>query len=150
MAKRLGDHKASTAKPAGGDLSHRRCIGRDVVSRFHDGTTPILIAMTSLLFVAAIGAVLLAFGSRRWRRIRLQRAAARRAGATRDRAIPIRSYTEMDDHLRGRWCHCGGFLERTGEGTREFGERRYRVTMLRCQECEAPHQVFFDTTEMLH
>ena len=44
---------------------------------------------------------------------------------------------------------CGGYLERGGEGTRESGGRRFRVTRLRCQECEVVDEVFFDTTELL-
>ena len=106
--------------------------------------------MTGVLFVAAITAVLIAFGSRRWRRYRLRRESQRRPGASPERAILIRSYDEMDEHIRGRWCHCGGFLERRGEGTRDIGERRFRVVNLCCQECEDLHRVFFDTTQMLH
>jgi len=55
----------------------------------------------------------------------------------------------MDQHLDQRWCFCGGYLERTGEGTREAGGRRYRVARLCCQECETPEEVFFDTTDLL-
>ena len=106
--------------------------------------------MTGLLFVAAISAALIAIGSRRWRRARLIRASRARLGASPESAIPIRSYTEMEDHLMGRWCHCGGFLERRGEGTHEVRNRRYRVANLCCQECEEIHRVFFDTTDMPH
>lgn len=106
--------------------------------------------MTGLLFVAAITAALIAIGSRRWRRARLRRASRTRAGASPDSAILIRSYTEMEDHLMGRWCHCGGFLERRGEGTLELGSRRYRVANLSCQECDEIHRVFFDTTDVPH
>jgi hypothetical protein len=56
----------------------------------------------------------------------------------------------MDEHLAQRWCPCGGYLERTGEGTREAGGRRFRVARLACQECERPDEVFFDTTDILH
>jgi hypothetical protein len=106
--------------------------------------------MTTMLFVAAIGLALAALGARRWRRARLRRASRRRAGATAERAIGVRSYAEMEQHLLGRWCHCGGYLERAGEGSRELGPRRYRVANLRCQECEDIHQVFFDVTDVLH
>ena len=106
--------------------------------------------MTTVLFVAAISLAVLSLGSRRWRRARLRKAAHQRAGATRDRAIPIRSYAEMEDHVAGRWCHCGGYLERAGEGSSESGDRRYRTVNLRCQECDDVHRVFFDTTDILH
>ncbi len=106
--------------------------------------------MTTLLFVAAITAAMISIGYRRWRRVRLRRASRRRLGASADLAIQVRSYTEIDRHLAGRWCHCGGQLERVGEGTREQADRRYRVVALRCQECEDRHQVFFDVTDVLH
>ena len=106
--------------------------------------------MTVVLFTLAIVAAMTAMGLRRWRRGRLRRAATTRAGASTERAIHIRSYSEIDAHLAGRWCHCGGFLERQGEGSRQTGSRRYRVARLACQECEATAEVFFDTTDVLH
>jgi hypothetical protein len=106
--------------------------------------------MTTILFVAAIVAAVISIGHRRWRRARLRRASRRRFGASADLAILVRSYTEIDGHLSGRWCHCGGHLERVGEGTREQDNRRYRVAALRCQECEARHHVYFDVTDVLH
>ena len=106
--------------------------------------------MTQLLFVAAITAALIAVGARRWRRARLRRAARQRAGSSAEQAIHIRAYTEMDAHLARRWCHCGGYLEHQGEGTRDLGGRRFRVARLVCQECEAVEEVFFDTTDLLH
>jgi hypothetical protein len=102
------------------------------------------------LFTVAIVAAVVAVGMRRLRRTRLRRAARTRPGATAERAIYIRSYGEMDDHLRERWCACGGYLERTGEGTRDSGGRRFRVARLTCQECETVAEVFFDTTDVLH
>ena len=106
--------------------------------------------MTTILFTLAIVAAVVSMGARRWRKARLRRAAETRAGSSPERAIAIRSYSEMDEHLRGRWCFCGGFLEHRGEGTRESGGRRFRVARLACQECEAASEVYFDTTEMLH
>jgi hypothetical protein len=87
---------------------------------------------------------------RRWRRARLRRAARSRPGAALELAIPITSYAEMDEHLARRWCSCGGYLERRGEGTRPGNGRRYRVARLVCQECEAVDEVFFDTTDVPH
>ncbi len=107
-------------------------------------------ALTGVLFAAAVTAALIAFGRRRFVRARLRRAARTRAGASRDRAIHIRAYPEMDAHLSGRWCHCGGYLERAGEDTRAASDRRYRVVQLRCQECEELHGVYFDVTDLLH
>jgi len=100
----------------------------------------------ALVLVAAVVAV----ARRRLRRVRLRRAAATRAGASPELAIFVRSFTEIDDAVSGRWCHCGGYLERTGEGTRDAGARRYRIVRLLCQECEEAAEVFFDTTEIVH
>jgi hypothetical protein len=105
----------------------------------------------TLLFVPVLVTAVTAMALRRRRRTRLRRAAAARPGASLERAIPIRSYADMDDHLAQRWCrHCGGYLERTGEGSRSANGRRYRVARLRCQECERIEEVFFDTTDVLH
>ena len=104
----------------------------------------------TVVLVAAIVAAVLSLGFRRWRRARLRHAARTRAGSSPERAIHIRSYGEMDDHLGQRWCFCGGYLERTGEGTRETGGRRFRVARLACQECETIDEVYFDTTDLLH
>ena len=87
---------------------------------------------------------------RRLRTARLRRAAALRAGASPELAIAVRNFTEIDDHVARRWCHCGGYLERTGEGSREASGRRFRIIRLRCQECEEGCEVFFDTTEIMH
>ena len=103
-----------------------------------------------LLFVAAIVAAVTAVGVRRWRRAALRRAAAQQPGASEERAIYVRSYTEMDDHLAQRWCTCGGYLERSGEGSREASGRRLRIARLACQECERTTEVYFDTTDVLH
>ncbi len=106
--------------------------------------------MTVVLFTLAIVAAVIAMGMKRRRRTRLREAAGERPGASAEHAIFIRSFTEMDEHLSGRWCHCGGFLERRGEGSRDTGGRRYRVARLACQECETAAEVFFDTTDVLH
>jgi hypothetical protein len=103
-----------------------------------------------LVLAVAIVAAVAAMGLRRLRRARLRRAARTRAGTSVDRAFHIRSYAEIDEHLAQRWCHCGGYLERTGEGTRQVGGRRFRTARLVCQECEDVEEVFFDTTDVLH
>jgi hypothetical protein len=103
-----------------------------------------------LLLAVAILAAVTAVGLRRLRRARLRRAAGSRLGVSPDRAFHVRSYGEIDEHLGRRWCFCGGYLERSGEGTRESGGRRFRVARLVCQECETVEEVFFDTTDVLH
>ena len=106
--------------------------------------------MLQLLLVAVLVAAILRMGARRIYRRRLARAAATRAGSSLATAIVVRRFDEIDEHLARRWCHCGGYLERCGEGTREVGGRRYRTARLRCQECATDAVVFFDTSDVLH
>ena len=105
----------------------------------------------SILFTLAIIAALLATGGRRWRRRRLRRAARDLPGATPANPIKISSYTDIDDALRDRWCpSCGGFLERSGEGTRTVDGQPLRVARLVCQECEETAEFFFASSDLLH
>ena len=106
--------------------------------------------MIGLLFTIVIIAAVVAMALKRRRRSRLPRAALTRAGASAELAIHIRSFTEMDEHLGHRWCSCGGYLERSGEGSRAVADRRYRIARLVCQECERSEEVFFDTTDIAH
>lgn len=105
----------------------------------------------ALIFTLVLLAAVFATVRRRWRRTRLQAAGKALPGGTAERAIPIRSFTDIDDALRDRWCAaCGGYLERNGEGTRSVGGRTLRVARLVCQECEQVAEIFFDTSELLH
>jgi hypothetical protein len=106
--------------------------------------------MLRLLLLAALVAAVAAWGWRRLRRARLRRAARTRLGSSAERAIYIRSYGEIDFALTRRWCACGGYLTRLGEGTREEAGRRFRIARLRCQECEEEELVFFETTDVAH
>ena len=106
--------------------------------------------MIGLLLAVTIVVAVAAVARRRFRRARLARAARSRPGASGELAIHVRSYGEVDDHLGRRWCACGGFLERTGEGSRVAAGRRLRVVRMVCQECERVDEVFFDTTDVLH
>ena len=110
------------------------------------GSRPLVI---NLLFVAAIAAAIVAMGWKRRQKSVAQEETLGRAGASLENAIYIRSYDEMDDHLRGRFCHCGGFQELRGEGSREEGGHRYRTARLLCHECEEYSVVYFDTTDLL-
>ena len=101
------------------------------------------------MFVVAIVAAIGAMGYKRLQKKSRARTAAQRPGATPGNAIYIRSFDEMDEHVRKRWCSCGGFLETIGEGTREVDGRRYRVARMECHECEDIAEVFFDTTDLL-
>ena len=106
--------------------------------------------MIGLLLAVTVVVAVVAVARRRFRRARLMRAARSRPGASGELAIHVRSYGEIDDHLGRRWCPCGGFLERTGEGSRVAAGRRLRDVRMVCQECERVDEVFFDTTDVLH
>ena len=105
--------------------------------------------MTNLLFVLAIAAAVGALAIRRLRRRRLRTLAAQRPGAHPGNALAIRTFDEMDLHLRGRLCACGGTMGLAGEGSRDLDERRFRIARLVCDECEESEVVFFDTTDLL-
>jgi len=106
--------------------------------------------MIGLLLAVTVVVAVVATGLRRFRRARLARAARARPGASAELAVHVRSYSEIDDRVARRWCVCGGYVERTGEGSRVVGGRRLRVVRLVCQECERVDEVFFDTTDVLH
>ncbi|HZR83653.1 MAG TPA: hypothetical protein VFD92_21340 [Candidatus Binatia bacterium] len=106
--------------------------------------SPIALAL-ALAIVAAVAAV--AWKQRE--RARAERALAERPGATLQDPIAIRSFDEMDSHLRLWRCGCGSRPALVGEGTREVAERRFRVAHLRCDACETDSFVYFETTALL-
>jgi hypothetical protein len=106
--------------------------------------------MAGLVFAAVVlvaAGVWLARGAR-------ARAARRRwregPGTSPERAIPVRSYDEIDAAVAARRCACGERLRPTGEGTRQAGERRYRFVRLACDECEEAAALYFDVSEVAH
>ena len=105
--------------------------------------------MTTILFVLAIVAAVSAVGWKRLQKSRARRAVLQGPGSSPEQAIPIRTFAEMDAHLRRRRCSCGAFLSLNGEGTRESGHRRLRVARLSCDDCEETRELFFDTTSLL-
>jgi hypothetical protein len=104
----------------------------------------------SLLLAIAVVAAVLAVATRRLGLAGRQRLAREGPGSSEERSIPVRSFSEMDASLDVRVCPCGGHYDRTGEGTRDAGGRRYRVARLVCRTCERRLEVFFDTTDVLH
>ncbi|MFP6665505.1 MAG: hypothetical protein VCC00_15035 [Deltaproteobacteria bacterium] len=109
--------------------------------------------MTSLLFVAAIVAAIAAMALKKKRTkeqaVKAVETALARPGATIENAIYIRTFTEMDEHLHGRFCVCGGIQELRGEGSRDEAGRRYRFARLLCLECEEFNIVYFETTDLV-
>jgi len=71
-------------------------------------------------------------------------------GTTPEQAIPVSSFQDIDVVVARRECSCGLGLRLTGEGSRQDGERRLRVTRLVCDECEEVFTLYFDLTEIRH
>ena len=67
-----------------------------------------------------------------------------------ERAIPVRSFDEIDAAVSARRCACGRRLRTTGEGARQVGAQRLRLTRLACDDCEEETVLFFDVSELVH
>jgi len=104
----------------------------------------------SLFLAIAVIVAVIAVATRRLSLAGRNRLVREGPGSSEEYSIPVRSFAEMDASLDARVCPCGGRYERTGEGTREAGGRRYRVSRLVCRTCEQGLVVFFDTTDVLH
>ena len=94
--------------------------------------------------------VLAAVISVAFRRLRRNRAARGRPGATIHRPVAVRRFDEIDDAVEGRECWCGGAFVLAGEASRIVGERRLRIARLVCNHCERDELIYFDVTEVFH
>ena len=103
--------------------------------------------MTGLLMALAVLAAVAAVGLRRVRRLRAER---RRPGATIDRAVVVRRFDEIDGRLATHVCRCGSHMGLLGESSTTRGEQRFRVSRLRCPECEREERMYFDVTAVFH
>ena len=103
-----------------------------------------------LLFALVVLLAATTWVARRWRARGRHRAFARGPGSSTERAIPVRSFEEIDRVVGARRCRCGHPLRQTGEGARHMGARRFRFARLACDDCEEEHLVFFDVTELVH
>jgi hypothetical protein len=103
-----------------------------------------------LLFALVVLVAATTWVVRRWQ------ARARRAqrhsgpGSSAERAIPVRTFDDIDRAVAQRRCECGRRLRTTGEGARQLGPQRLRFTRLACDECEEETVVFFDVSELVH
>ena len=106
--------------------------------------------MIWFLLSVALLAALAASGWRVLRRARFRRALAALDGGSRSTAIAVEAFSEIEDHLRGRECPCGGLLANLGERS-EKGEQRFlRVVRVECRRCEELAEVWFDATGAYH
>jgi hypothetical protein len=97
----------------------------------------------SIVLLAAIARL----GVRRWQRAR---AAQRRPGATIHRPVAVRRFDEIDAAVQARECWCGGYFVASGETSRTFGERHFRVVRMVCNQCERDQLMYFDVTQVFN
>lgn len=108
--------------------------------------------MTGLLLLAALVAALAVTGYRVLRRRRRRRLLAALPGGSRQTAIEIDAFPDIDDHLERRECLCGGLLASLGERSESLqtgsgpGRLILRVIRVECRRCEELGEVWFDVT----
>jgi hypothetical protein len=100
------------------------------------------LALTIVLLVAVIRV-----GVRRWQRVRADQ---QRPGATIHRAVTVSSFDEIDAAVQATECWCGGFFFPSGETSRTFGDRRFRVVRMVCNRCERDQFMYFDVTQVFN
>jgi len=98
----------------------------------------------------ALVAALVASGYRRLRRLRFRRALAALPGGSRENALVIDAFSDIEDHLAVRECPCGGLLASLGERSQNDGKRILRVVRVECRRCEDLGEVWFDATSAYH
>jgi len=98
----------------------------------------------------ALVAALVATGARRMRRRRRRRAFAALPGGSRETALEIEAFSDIEDHLSRRECPCGGLLASLGERSEPAGARILRVVRVECRRCEDLGEVWFDATRAYH
>jgi hypothetical protein len=102
--------------------------------------------LTLVLGLAALVAVLAVA-------IRLiQQRAVERAqpGRSRETAIPIEDYGDMDLAVRMQTCRCGGRYFLRGEGPLPDADRPMRVAHMECRRCERQQRLYFDLSAVRH
>ncbi|MFN2424936.1 MAG: hypothetical protein ABR587_00665 [Candidatus Binatia bacterium] len=114
--------------------------------------------MIGLFLLAALLAALAAAGYRTLRRYRRRKRMAALPGGSRDTAIAIEAFSDIDDHVAKRECRCGGLLASHGERSEPGGGRSggtgggpiLRVVLVECRRCEERGEVWFDATLAYH
>ena len=103
-----------------------------------------------LIFALVVLVAATTWVARRWKARGRRRTLDAGPGSSIERAIPVRSFEEIDCAVAARRCACGQPLRSTGEGARQSGLRRFRFARLACDECEEEHVVFFDVSDLVH
>ena len=105
--------------------------------------------MIGLVLVAALVAALTASGLRLAKRRRRRRLLQALPGGSRETAIAIDDFADIEDHLSRRECLCGGLLTSLGERS-ERDPRLLRVIRVECRRCEDRGEIWFDATRAYH
>lgn len=71
-------------------------------------------------------------------------------GRSRETAIPIEDYGDMDLAVRMQTCRCGGRYSLRGEGPLPDAERPLRVAHMECRRCERQQRLYFDLSAVRH
>jgi hypothetical protein len=106
-----------------------------------------------MLWLALTVALLLALaasGYRSVRRLRFRRALSALDGGSRDSALAIDAFSQIEDHLASRECPCGGLYASLGERSEPAGGRILRIVRVECRRCEERTEIWFDATRAYH
>lgn len=106
--------------------------------------------MIGLLLGLALLAALGFSGYRRLRRTRRRLALAALEGGSPATALLVESFADIDEHLKGRICPCGGRLSLLGERSQPERQRVLRVVRAECRNCEEIQEVWFDASRAYH
>ena len=106
--------------------------------------------MTALFFAGVVLVAATVWVMRGVQRRRARASTRRGPGTSLEEALPVSSFTAIDEAVAARRCHCGAGVHTVGEGTREVGERRFRYARLECDACEDEQLLFFDVTTIFH
>jgi len=100
------------------------------------------VAIGAAALVAALAVVV---------RLIQQRAIERsQPGRSRETAIPIEDYGDMDVAVRMQTCRCGGRYVLRGEGPLPDSDRPLRVAHMECKRCEREQRLYFDLSAVRH
>jgi hypothetical protein len=106
--------------------------------------------MLWLLISLALLAALAASGRRVWKRRRFRSAVAALGGGSRETALAIDAFSDIELHLVTRECPCGGLLASLGERSEKQDGRILRIARVECRRCEERFEVWFDATLAYH
>jgi hypothetical protein len=106
--------------------------------------------MTGLVIALALIVALAFAGRRAFRRMSVRKRLAALPGMSRETAISVADFDDIELHVARLRCPCGGRYDLKGESSRELDGRRYRTAGIECRFCEERLRIFFDVTGLFH